>query len=434
MVGAGPLGSLACRWRPRPSIRRRCARSRRRSAPGSTGSAPSGSRARWRRSAAAAASNTVFLTLRDKLADVSVPVTCPRGVLDALPTPLVEGAQIVCHAKPSFYPPRGTLSLQVREIRLVGEGELLARLERLRRLLAAEGLFAPELKRPLPFLPRTVGLVTGQGSAAERDVVENAQRRWPGVRFTVRYAAMQGHARRPRGDRGDRRARPRPGRRRDRGRPRRRLGRGPAAVLRRGAGPRGRGDHHAPGLRDRPRARLPDPRPGRRRPRLDAHRRRQAGGARRRRGGPAGPAAARARPAVRSAPSSTASRTSSRRCCRRPALADPRGGLQERLLEVDALTDRARRSAAPPARPRRGRPRSTSWRASGRSPRWPRCGGATPCSPTPRARRCPAWPTSRPARTCTSGWPTAASAPPRPSVDRIDLMPDTRRRAEDDDE
>ena len=137
-------------------------------------------------------SNTVFLTLRDKLADVSVAVTCPRGVLDALPTPLVEGAQIVCQAKPTFYTPRGTLSLQVREIRLVGEGELLARLERLRRLLAAEGLFAPELKQTLPFLPRTVGLVTGQGSAAERDVLEHAQRRWPGVRFTVRYAAMQG--------------------------------------------------------------------------------------------------------------------------------------------------------------------------------------------------------------------------------------------------
>jgi exodeoxyribonuclease VII large subunit len=136
--------------------------------------------------------NTVFLTLRDKLADISVPVTCNRGVIDSLPTPLVEGAQIVCHAKPSFYPTRGTLSLNVREIRLVGEGELLARLERRRRLLAAEGLFAEELKRPLPFLPRNVGLVTGQNSAAERDVLDNGRRRWPGVRFTVKYAAMQG--------------------------------------------------------------------------------------------------------------------------------------------------------------------------------------------------------------------------------------------------
>ncbi len=136
--------------------------------------------------------NTVFLTLRDKLADISVPVTCNRGVIDSLPTPLVEGAQIVCHARPSFYANRGTLSLAVREIRLVGEGELLARLERRRQLLAAEGLFAAERKRRLPFLPRNVGLVTAQSSAAERDVLDNGRRRWPGVRFTVRYAAMQG--------------------------------------------------------------------------------------------------------------------------------------------------------------------------------------------------------------------------------------------------
>jgi exodeoxyribonuclease VII large subunit len=136
--------------------------------------------------------NTVFLTLRDKLADISIQVTCNRGVIDSLPTPLVEGAQVVCHAKPSFYANRGTLSLNVREIRLVGEGELLARLERRRQLLAAEGLFADELKRPIPFLPRNVGLVTAQNSAAERDVLDNGRRRWPGVQFTVRYAAMQG--------------------------------------------------------------------------------------------------------------------------------------------------------------------------------------------------------------------------------------------------
>jgi len=136
--------------------------------------------------------STVFMTLRDKVADLSVTLTCPRTVVDSLPTPLVHGAHIVVHAKPSFYPNRGTLSLQVREIRLVGEGELLARLERRRQLLAAEGLFARELKRPLPFLPGCIGLVTAQNSAAERDVLDNARRRWPGVRFNVRYAAMQG--------------------------------------------------------------------------------------------------------------------------------------------------------------------------------------------------------------------------------------------------
>lgn len=139
-----------------------------------------------------AGSGTDFIRLRDKLAEVSVDLTAPRAVVDSLPSPLVNGAQIVVHAKPTVYPSRGSLSLQVREIRLVGEGELLARLERRRQLLAAEGLFARELKRPLPFLPRRIGLVTAQASAAEKDVLENARRRWPGVDFLVRYAAMQG--------------------------------------------------------------------------------------------------------------------------------------------------------------------------------------------------------------------------------------------------
>ena len=136
---------------------------------------------------------TVFLTLRDAVADISLQVTCSRTVVDALDPPLVEGASVVLHARPSFYPTRGTLSLQAREIRMVGLGELLARLERRRQLLAAEGLFAPELKRRLPFLPRLVGLVTAPGSAAERDVVDNARRRWPAVAFRTAYAAMQGH-------------------------------------------------------------------------------------------------------------------------------------------------------------------------------------------------------------------------------------------------
>ena len=135
---------------------------------------------------------TVFMTLRDKLADISVQVTCSRQLADSLATPLVEGASVVIHAKPTYYANRGTLSLQAREIRMVGLGELLARLEQRRQLLAAEGLFADERKRPLPFLPRTIGLVTAQNSAAERDVLDNATRRWPAVRFEVRYAAMQG--------------------------------------------------------------------------------------------------------------------------------------------------------------------------------------------------------------------------------------------------
>ena len=136
--------------------------------------------------------STVFLTLRDPVADISLAVTCSRQLFDSLNPPLVEGASVVVHAKPSFYANRGTFSLYARDIRMVGLGELLARLERRRQLLAAEGLFAPELKRRLPFLPHRIGLVTAPGSAAERDVLENARRRWPAAEFEVAYAAMQG--------------------------------------------------------------------------------------------------------------------------------------------------------------------------------------------------------------------------------------------------
>jgi exodeoxyribonuclease VII large subunit len=132
------------------------------------------------------------MTLRDAVADISIQVTCSRTLFDGLNPPLVEGASIVVHAKPSYYANRGTLSLYARDIRMVGLGELLARLERRRQLLAAEGLFAAELKRRLPFLPGRVGLVTAPSTAAERDVLENARRRWPAVDFEVAYAAMQG--------------------------------------------------------------------------------------------------------------------------------------------------------------------------------------------------------------------------------------------------
>ena len=135
----------------------------------------------------------VFLTLRDCDVDMSLQVTCNRLVIDSSPVPVTEGARVVVHARPTFYDKRGALSLRVDEIRPVGVGELLARLEQRRRLLAAEGLFELALKRKLPFLPRLIGLVTAQESAAERDVIQNARHRWPGVRFRTRYATMQGN-------------------------------------------------------------------------------------------------------------------------------------------------------------------------------------------------------------------------------------------------
>ena len=137
-------------------------------------------------------SGTAFLTLRDPVADVSLSVVCSRAVLDACIPPLVEGARVVVLGKPDFYLARGTLSLSALEIRPVGLGELLARLERLKAMLAAEGLFEAGRKRPLPFLPRVVGLVCGRGSAAEHDVLENARLRWPAVQFRVENVAVQG--------------------------------------------------------------------------------------------------------------------------------------------------------------------------------------------------------------------------------------------------
>ncbi|GLX17774.1 exodeoxyribonuclease VII large subunit [Streptomyces lavendulae] len=134
----------------------------------------------------------VFLTLRDPSHDVSVSVTCFRQVWDEVADVVSEGARVVVLAKPEWYAPRGQLSLRVTEIRPVGIGELLARLERLKRSLAAEGLFALDRKKPLPFLPQLIGLVVGRASAAERDVLENARRRWPAVRFEVRNVAVQG--------------------------------------------------------------------------------------------------------------------------------------------------------------------------------------------------------------------------------------------------
>lgn len=137
--------------------------------------------------------STVFVVLRDTVAEVSVQVTCSRTLFDSLPVPVTEGARVVVYAKFQYYIPRGSLSLVAHEIRPVGVGELLARIEQRRRLLAAEGLFDPVRKKRLPFLPRTVGLVVGRSSAAERDVLDNARKRWPGVVFAVEYAAVQGH-------------------------------------------------------------------------------------------------------------------------------------------------------------------------------------------------------------------------------------------------
>jgi exodeoxyribonuclease VII large subunit len=137
---------------------------------------------------------TVFMVLRDPSAKVSVQLTCPAELAGSTSPPLSEGDRVVVHGRPRWYFERGTLSLAVDDIRPVGIGTLLARIEQLRRMLSAEGLFAPELKRRLPFVPTSVGLVCGRASAAEHDVLQNARLRAPGIGFRVENVPVQGAA------------------------------------------------------------------------------------------------------------------------------------------------------------------------------------------------------------------------------------------------
>ena len=133
-----------------------------------------------------------FLVLRDPDADMSITLAADPKVLGSVMPPVEQGQRIVVQAQPEYWTGRGSLQFRVREIRPVGIGELLAQLERLRGVLAAEGLFSPERKKPLPFLPRAVGLVCGRNSAAMHDVLVNARERWPAIPFEVREVAVQG--------------------------------------------------------------------------------------------------------------------------------------------------------------------------------------------------------------------------------------------------
>ena len=133
-----------------------------------------------------------YLSLRDTDRDVSLSLYMASGVMDALTSTIEQGTRVLVQVKADWWAKRGSLQFKVLQIRAVGIGELMARLEALRNLLAAEGLFNEERKKPLPFLPRRVGLICGQGSDAMHDVIENSRRRWPDVQFEVREVAVQG--------------------------------------------------------------------------------------------------------------------------------------------------------------------------------------------------------------------------------------------------
>ena len=134
-----------------------------------------------------------FMRLRDTSVDMSISVMCHKSVI-ATVKPLPDNARVVLYAKPSWYTKNGSLSFSAREIRQVGVGELLARLEALKNLMAAEGLFDSERKIELPLLPKVIGLICGRNTDSEKDVVENAKRRWPSVQFEIREVTVHGAA------------------------------------------------------------------------------------------------------------------------------------------------------------------------------------------------------------------------------------------------
>ena len=133
-----------------------------------------------------------FLTLRDTDLDMSLSVTAPASAIDKLADKLADGAHLVVHARPQFHAKKGTLTFAADDVRLVGLGELLARIEHLKGVLGAEGLFEPSRKRALPFLPAVVGLIVAQQGDAEHDVVSNARARWSAVQFEIRRVTVQG--------------------------------------------------------------------------------------------------------------------------------------------------------------------------------------------------------------------------------------------------
>lgn len=133
-----------------------------------------------------------YLTLRDTDVEMSLPVQIWKNVLDRTGAQLSEGSHVVANLKADFWTKTGRLTMRANDIRAVGLGELLARLERLKKQLAAEGLFDTARKKRLPFLPNRIGLITGRDSDAQKDVVRNVHLRWPAADFEIRNTAVQG--------------------------------------------------------------------------------------------------------------------------------------------------------------------------------------------------------------------------------------------------
>ncbi|HEX3254145.1 MAG TPA: exodeoxyribonuclease VII large subunit [Gaiellaceae bacterium] len=135
---------------------------------------------------------TVFFTLKDSVDGACLPVSMPRGRFDGLRLDLVDGMTVHVFGRPEIYEARGVFQLRALSIEPLGLGAILAGLERLKRKLASEGLFAAEHKRPLPLLPRKIGLLTGNEAAAKRDFVTGVQARFPAANILVAQTYVQG--------------------------------------------------------------------------------------------------------------------------------------------------------------------------------------------------------------------------------------------------
>ena len=135
---------------------------------------------------------SVFFTLKDPSDGSCLGVTMPRGRFDGLRVKLADGDRVHVFGRAELFEQRGDFRLRALSIEPFGLGDHLARLERLKAKLAAEGLFAPERKRPLPRIPRTIGVVTGNDAAAKRDVVTTIVSRFPGAHVVVAEAYVQG--------------------------------------------------------------------------------------------------------------------------------------------------------------------------------------------------------------------------------------------------
>ncbi|MGH3042822.1 MAG: exodeoxyribonuclease VII large subunit, partial [Gaiellaceae bacterium] len=135
---------------------------------------------------------SVFFTLKDLDDGSCLPVSMPRSTFDALRLDVADGDRVHVYGRPELYEARGVFQLRGLSLEPLGLGAALARIERLKRTLAAEGLFAAERKRALPLLPLRIGLLTGNEAAAKRDFLTAVAARFPAARVLVAETLVQG--------------------------------------------------------------------------------------------------------------------------------------------------------------------------------------------------------------------------------------------------